>query len=166
MRYLAIDLGDKRTGLALGDDVTGIASPAGLVEIPIDRARGDALLDALAARARADLGPADALVLGMPLNMDGSEGPRAKLVRAFALRLAALAARPVILADERKTSQAADARMAQSGLTHGQKKARRDAIAAAEILRALLEDPAARIDTIEPPTTPPEGAQSGANPPG
>ncbi|MEQ8769341.1 MAG: Holliday junction resolvase RuvX [Phycisphaerales bacterium] len=150
MRSLAIDLGDKRTGLALGDSVTGIASPAGVLEIPIDRAEGRALLDAIANRAADELGPDDRLVLGMPLNMDGTEGPRAKLVRAFAAKLASRAGRAVVLVDERKTSQAADERMARSGLTHGQKKARRDAIAAAEILRAILEDPDAEIGRVEP----------------
>jgi len=148
VRSLSIDLGDKRTGLALGDSITGIASPAGVLEIPIDRAAGRELLDALAAKAGDELGPADRLVLGLPLNMDGSEGPRAKLVRGFAAKLAARTGRAVVLVDERKTSQAADERMARSGLTHGQKKARRDAIAAAEILRALLEDPGTEIDTV------------------
>ncbi len=150
MRFLAIDLGDKRTGLALGDSVTGIASPAGLVEIPIDRAGGAALLDAIAMRVEDELSANDTLVLGMPLNMDGTEGPRAKIVRAFAAKLAGRTKRSVVLVDERKTSQAADDRMARSGLTHGQKKARRDAIAAAEILRAFLEDPDAEIDRVEP----------------
>ena len=150
MRALSIDLGDKRTGLALGDSITGIASPAGVLEIPIDRAGGDELLDALTKRVDDELSASDTLVLGLPLNMDGTEGLRAKLVRAFARRLAERTRRDVVLVDERKTSQAADERMARSGLTHGQKKARRDAIAAAEILRALLEDPDAGIDTIRP----------------
>ena len=150
VRALSIDLGDKRTGLAIGDSITGIASPAGVLEIPIDRAGGGELLDAIAAKIDAELGPNDALVLGLPLNMDDSEGPRAKLVRAFAQRLADKARRAVVLVDERKTSQAADERMARSGLTHGQKKARRDAIAAAEILRAYLDDPDAEIGRVEP----------------
>lgn len=150
MRSLAIDLGDRRTGLALGDDVTRIASPAGLLEIPLDRRGGQDLLDAIATKAHQELGPRDQLVLGLPINMDSSEGPRAKLVRAFAQRLADRAGRAVVLVDERKTSQAADDRMARSGLTHGQKKARRDAIAAAEILRALLESPEAELGRVEP----------------
>lgn len=151
MRYLSIDLGDKRTGLALGDDATGIASPLGLVEVPIDRRGGEDLLDAIAARAWEELGPADGVVIGMPLNLDGTQGPRAKMVRAFAARLAGRLGRAVLLADERRTSDAADERMARTGLTHGQKKARRDAIAAAEILRGVLEDPGRVVDRVEPP---------------
>jgi putative Holliday junction resolvase len=139
-RCIAIDLGDKRTGLALGDTVTRIASPAGVVETPLDRDGGAALLEDLAG-AIGELvgdGPAD-LVVGIPLNMDGTEGPRAKLSRAFAARLAARTGRMVHLQDERRTTDIAHERMARTGLTHKQKKARRDAIAAAAILQAFLE---------------------------
>ena len=79
------------------------------------------------------------LVVGLPINMDGSEGQRAKLVRAWAARIAARTGWGVELFDERLTSSAADAKMARTGLTYKQKKERRDAIAAAEILRGYLE---------------------------
>jgi putative Holliday junction resolvase len=131
MRYLAIDLGDKRTGLAVGDDEVGIASPLRVIEKPITP--GDELLSELA-RAVDEHRPGG-LVIGLPLNMDGSEGARAKSVRAFATRLAAHAALPIHFHDERLTSDAADWEMARSGLTRGQKKHRRDALAAAAILR-------------------------------
>lgn len=144
-RLIAIDLGDKRTGLALGDSITRIATPAGLIETPIAERGGDALLDALE-RAIADLvGASPArLIVGLPINMDGTEGPRAGLVRAFAERLAARFAgdhgREIAFHDERRSSMAADERMAQTGLTHKQKKQRRDAIAAAAILQSYLDD--------------------------
>jgi putative Holliday junction resolvase len=142
MRLIAIDLGDKRTGLAMGDSVTAIASPAGVVEIPITLGEGRALLDAIAARIDDLVGTAPAeLVLGFPLNMDGTEGPRAKLVRPFADRLRERTGRAVHLHDERRTSELADERMARTGLTHKQKKARRDAIAAAAILQSFLDSP-------------------------
>ena len=139
-RLIAIDLGDKRTGLALGDTLTGTASPAGLVEIPIDQQDGDALLDALEAAIDDLVGasPAD-LVVGLPVNMDGTEGPRAKIVRAFAARIGERTGRTVHFEDERQSSMAADKRMAQTGLTHKQKKARRDAIAAVVILQRYLD---------------------------
>lgn len=146
MRYLAIDLGDKRTGLALGDAVMKIASPAGVIEIPIDRREGEDLLDAIASACDEHLGPGGELVMGLPLNMDGSEGPRSKLVRAFAARVSERSGRAVHLQDERRTSLRADERMAQSGLTHGQKKARRDAIAAAGFLQDFLDG----LDRAEP----------------
>jgi|GEM_PF-188436 len=143
MRVVAIDLGDARTGIAVGDRITGIASPAGLVEVPIGREGGDALIRGIVGQVRGlvggdlDRGRAE-VVIGLPLNMDGTEGPQAKAVRAFAGRIAAALGCPLVLVDERQTSIEADERMARSGLTHKQKKMRRDAIAAAAILRVYL----------------------------
>lgn len=136
MVYLAIDLGDKRTGLAVGDDETRLASPLRVIERPLTQ-RG-ALLDDIAGVVEEYR--AGALVLGLPINMDDSEGPRAKLVRDFAAELGARTGLAVHLRDERLTSDAADWDMAQSGLTRGQKKQRRDGLAAAAILRDFLAD--------------------------
>ena len=136
VRYLAIDLGDKRTGLAVGDATTGLSLPAGVLEVPIKANGGAMLLDALA-KVIAEHAP-NALVLGLALNMDGSEGPRAKLCRGWGEKLHARVKLPVHYQDERLTSAAADWQMARSGMTHGQKKAKRDAIAAAELLADFL----------------------------
>lgn len=137
MRHLCIDLGDKRTGLAVGDTVTRLVSPTDVLEVPIARNAGADLLTAIT-KAVADQG-AKALVVGLPLNMDDSEGPRAKSVRAFAQRVAAATNLPLHFQDERLSSVAADWTMARSGMTHGQKKARRDALAAAQILRDYFQ---------------------------
>ena len=67
-RFLAIDLGDRRTGLALGDSLTNIVSPIGTIEAT----KGPALLADLK-KTIDETGP-DELVIGLPLNMDGSEG--------------------------------------------------------------------------------------------
>lgn len=136
VRYLCIDLGDKRTGLAVGDCQTRIVSPVEVVEIAVTEHQGKSLVDALVAAAR-DSG-AGALVIGLPLNMDGTEGPRARIVRALAERIAAAAGLPLHYQDERLTSADADWSMARSGMTRGQKKVRRDALAAAAILRDFL----------------------------
>ncbi|MCB9838323.1 MAG: Holliday junction resolvase RuvX [Phycisphaeraceae bacterium] len=136
MRYLAIDLGDKRTGLAVGDDLTGIVTPREVLSIPRLPAP-DRLLDAIAARID-EFGP-DELVLGLPLNMDGSEGPQAKAVREFGAALAERSGLEVRYQDERLTSAEAEWTLAGSGRTHGQKKALRDALAAAAILRDYLD---------------------------
>ncbi len=142
VRFLCIDLGDKRTGLALGDRVTGLVSPAGVIETPIAERAGEALLDAIAAAIDEQVGKsACELVVGLPLNMDGTEGPRAKIVRAFAARIAARTGRAVRFQDERLTSADADWSMARSGMTHKEKKKRRDALAAAAILRDFLAVP-------------------------
>ena len=134
MQYLAIDLGDQRTGLASGDDESGIVSAIGVIELPMKP--GDALIDGLCENIR-DHEP-DELVVGLPFNMDGSEGPRAKLVRAFVDRLVERTPLPVRYQDERLTSVQADWEMARTGMTHKQKKQRRDALAAAAILRDYL----------------------------
>ena len=143
MRYLAINLGDKRTGLALGDAHLRLASPVETLHIPIDREGGRALHAALRDACDRLLGAARSspgeLVLGLPLNMDGTEGPRAQGARRFAETLANETGRRVHLHDERLTSAAADWAMAMSGLTHKQKKERRDALAAAALLQGFLD---------------------------
>lgn len=132
VRYLAIDLGDKRTGLAGGDSVLKLVQPLDVLTVP----RGPALLETLA-RAVEQHGP-DALVVGIPLNMDGTEGAPAQEVRAFARLLAERTGLPVHLQDERLSSFEADARMARSGRTHKDKRKLRDALAACAVLEDFL----------------------------
>jgi putative Holliday junction resolvase len=143
MRYVGIDLGDKRTGVAVGDSLLRMASPVGVVEVPAARREGAALIEALDAQVAAQVGPAGRgdgeLVVGLPLNMDGTEGPRARLARGLATMLGERTGRTIHLFDERLTSSAADWAMARSGLTRGQKKARRDALAAAAMLQGFLD---------------------------
>ena len=140
MRYLAIDLGDKRTGFAAGDDVIGLVQPLSVVE-----AHTRALQLRAALRAIDEYGP-DRIVLGLPFNMDGTEGPRAKLVREFAAELekAFRAERgpharfSLDFHDERLSSFDAEERLKRTGRTHGEKKALRDALAACAILEDFL----------------------------
>lgn len=143
MRYLSIDLGDKRTGVAAGDSITRIVQPVEVVSVP----RGPALLDALV-KLIVEHAP-DELVLGMPYNMDGTEGPRALATRAFAQTLAARSNLQVHLQDERLTSFAAEQRLNRSGRTHGQKKQLRDALAACTLLEDFLALPDQRPPTAE-----------------
>ncbi len=140
MRYIAIDIGDKRTGLAIGDDQTRIVLPLHVLEVGTAERGGEAWLDALHRAIAEQVSPhaAAELVVGLPLNMDGTEGPRAAVVRALAARLAAKMGRAVRFQDERLTSAEADWAMARTGLTRGEKKKQRDALAAAAILRDYL----------------------------
>jgi len=131
MRYLAIDLGGKRTGLAVGDDLTLIATPIEVLEMP----PGPRLVEAIRAAIR-EHGP-DELVLGLPLNMDGTSGPAAEGARAFAADLAAATGLEVHLHDERLSSEAAEADLA-GRFTRKGKKRRLDAVAAARILESFL----------------------------
>lgn len=133
--YLGIDLGDKRTGIAMGDDETRMASPVRTIDVPSSDA--PRLIKEIE-KAIEEAG-ATVLVLGLPVEMDsGDEGAQAKKVRVFGELLREATGMEVIYFDERLTSAEADWQMAQSGLTHKQKKARRDSLAAANILRGFL----------------------------
>ncbi|HMN96281.1 MAG TPA: Holliday junction resolvase RuvX [Phycisphaerales bacterium] len=138
MRYLALDLGERRTGVAVGDDRTRLVSAVAVLESP----RGEALLAALR-RTIEEYGP-DAIVLGLPINMDEREGGAAASVRAFGETLRTRFGLDVLYQDERLTSFAADQAMARSGRTHGQKRSIRDALAAKEILEDYLRGSADR----------------------
>ena len=154
IRYIAIDLGDRRTGLAVADSHTRLAGPWKVLEIPIEHEGGTKLIDAIEREIVRDYGSSRSieLVVGLPLHLDGRESDRSKLARAFAERLADRLGRPVHMADERLTSQQADWAMGGSGLTHLQKKRRRDAIAAAALLQGFLDrlDEAGNADPAHP----------------
>ena len=81
----------------------------------------------------------EAVVLGLPLNMDGSESAQTRLVLKFADQLRGILSVPVIPHDERLSSFAAEERLAAANFTKGQMRQRLDAVAAAEILEAFLE---------------------------
>ncbi len=138
MRYLCIDLGDKRTGLAVGDDASRLVMPVGVLETPIAAGAGAELVAALVRSAKEHLGAGGELLFGLPLNMDGTEGPRAVGVRAFAARVGGATGLAVRFHDERLSTAAADWSMARSGLTRDQKKSKRDALAAAAILTDFM----------------------------
>jgi putative Holliday junction resolvase len=133
-RILGIDYGGKRIGLAVCDPEERIASPERVVA-----SRGDVTGDAAAVAAVAAELDAAAFVVGLPLNMDGTEGDQAKRTRAFGDALGAASGKPVHYWDERLSSHAADTRLAGRGLTRGKKKQRQDAVAAAIILTDYLE---------------------------
>jgi putative holliday junction resolvase len=132
MRYLAVDLGDKRTGIAVGDDELCMAQPVCVLEVPI----GTLLIDAIGKKI--DEQGVDELVMGLPLNMDGSPGQRVAITKKFAQQLENSTNLPIHFQDERLTSASAEEKLAGSGKTHKQKKKIRDALAAAEILNDFL----------------------------
>ncbi len=131
MRYLAIDYGLKRTGLAICDADETLASPlvvltgqGGLIE-KIRRIVADQAVDAI--------------VFGLPLNMDGTEGPQAKRVRDFAAEFTQIIDLPLFFQDERLSSFDAEKKLAALGITRKKKKKHLDAVAAAAILEAFLD---------------------------
>jgi len=131
MRYLAIDHGTKRTGLAICDAAETIASPLAILH------GQKGLLKKIAEIIEAE--NVEAVVLGLPLNMTGSESSQTKLVRKFAEQLKIHISVPVHLQDERLSSFGAEEKLAPADFTRGKMKKRIDAVAAAEILEAFLE---------------------------
>ena len=118
MRCLGIDYGTRRLGLSYGDEL-GVATPLPALTEAEAAKRWAALLALIQQRRITDL------VLGYPLNMDGTAGFKSKEVDAFAARLRAEVALPVHLVDERLTSYEAESTIA---------KARRRAIRASGII--------------------------------
>lgn len=131
MRYLAVDYGTKRTGLAICDAAETIASPLKTIYGQKE------LLKKIAEVIEAE--SVEAVVLGLPLNMTGSESAQTRLVREFGKQLEGFLDVPVLLQDERLSSFGAAEKLAEANLTKGKMRQRLDAVAAAEILEAFLE---------------------------
>lgn len=132
MRYLAVDYGDKRTGLAVCDAAGTLATPYAVIETQ----NAAHLIEQIAQIAAKE--GIEAIVLGLPLNMDGTEGARAKRTRAFGQTLSARLDLPVEFHDERMSSYIADSFFAPGQMTRDEKKKRMDAVAAAVILQSFL----------------------------
>ncbi|GJM25894.1 MAG: putative pre-16S rRNA nuclease [Phycisphaerae bacterium] len=131
---MGIDYGLRRIGLAAGDTDARIAVPLKtLIRQGDVQQQVDAVME-----VAAEFG-ADEYVLGLPLNMDDSVGKQAKITQSFGKLLADASGCVVHECDERLSSAAADDYMQQSELTHKQKKARRDALAAQVILQTYFE---------------------------
>lgn len=129
---MAIDYGDARTGVAVSDP-TGFL--AGYTTV-IQSHRPEAVADELA-RLAGEHGVQE-LVMGFPRNMDGSEGPRAELYRAFAAMVEEKVGLPVALWDERRTTIEAHAILHESGKKMKAHRKNVDAVAATLILEGYL----------------------------
>jgi putative Holliday junction resolvase len=133
MRYLAIDHGQKRTGLAVSDASETIVSPHSIIETQSPTELLRRILVVI------DEEKIQAVVIGLPYNMDGTEGPRAQKVKEFAQLLSEKITIPILYHDERLSSFGAEQLMVGMELTRKKKKKRLDAIAAAEILKSFLD---------------------------
>jgi putative Holliday junction resolvase len=130
---LGLDLGEKTIGLALSDLRRKIASPL----LTIRRTKFAADAAALLAEARRHA--VAALVIGLPLNMDGSEGARAQATRAFARNLAKLTDLAIVFWDERLSTAAVTRTLIESDLSRRRRGALVDKLAAAYILQGVLD---------------------------
>ncbi|MFB3894277.1 MAG: Holliday junction resolvase RuvX [Phycisphaerae bacterium] len=136
-RWIGIDHGARRIGLAVGDTKARIATLAKVIPArPLQAAIEQ--IKSLIGEYRAE-----GLVVGLPINMDDTEGPQAKAVREFAVALETATGLEVRLWDERLSSFEADRKLA-GHLTRKKRRARQDAVAAAEILQGFLDSSGAR----------------------
>ena len=132
MKILAVDYGDSRTGLACCDRTEYLASPIGVIH---EKVMGRVMQQVAAAAEEYEVGE---IVVGHPLNMNGSAGPRAKLCAQFAEDLGRLVNVPVRLWDERGTTVSAAGYLNDTN-TRGQKrKDVIDEVAATIILESYL----------------------------
>jgi putative Holliday junction resolvase len=132
-RLLGLDLGEKTIGLALSDTLLTVATPMETLKrgkFSADAARLDTII-----RAQGIGG----LVIGLPLNMDGTEGPSAQSARAFARNFAARSPLPLVLVDERMSTMAVTRTLIEADASRRQRAAVVDKMAAAYILQGALD---------------------------
>lgn len=131
-KIMGIDYGDARTGVALSDLLCSIVGSTTVVP---SRNKEKAMIDIVRIAKENDVGR---IVVGLPLNMDGSEGVRAELCRQFAVELEAATGLEVVMWDERRTTVEAHNILSQHNY-HGQKRKNTvDAVAASLILEGYL----------------------------
>ena len=133
---LGLDAGERRVGVALSDELRLLASPVTV----LDRRRGLApVLEALSTLARRE--GATQLVIGLPLNADGSEGPQARRAHDFARVAARVIGLPVQMWDERLSTREAEeiVRVQGRNLRRARQQGKLDAVAAASILQDYLD---------------------------
>lgn len=128
-----LDLGTKTIGVAVSDGLRQVASP-----LTVIRRRKFTLDAADLLRVAADRGLVG-LVLGLPRNMDGSEGPRAQSTRAFARNLAALTELPIGFWDERLSTVAAERALLEADTSRRRRAEVIDQVAAGYILQGALD---------------------------
>ncbi|MEY4500401.1 MAG: hypothetical protein RIS52_291 [Pseudomonadota bacterium] len=131
-RLLALDVGSKTIGTALCDAGWTFASPADLIRRSKFTADKGALLAVIAAQA------AKGLVIGLPLNLDGSDSPRTQSTRAFARNVDDIGL-PILLWDERWSTQAVERAMIAADVSRAKRADRVDNAAAAFILQGAID---------------------------
>ena len=132
-RIMALDLGSKTIGVATSDRTRSIATPVETIarkKFTLDAAR---LLD-IAARENVGV-----ILLGLPINMDGSEGPRAQSTRAFARNLARLTSLQIVFWDERLSTAAVERMLIAADTSRARRNDVIDKLAAAWMLQSALD---------------------------
>ncbi len=133
MIIMAVDLGKARTGIAASDKTEYLASPVAV----ISEHKREVLLEKVAGKAKEI--KAELLVVGLPRNMDGSEGESAQNARAFAQELSEATGLETVLWDERCTTVTAHGYLNETNTRGKKRKAVIDAVAATVILQSYLD---------------------------
>ena len=138
MRTLAIDLGTRRVGLALGDAGGKFATPYDVLEVSSPEGAMRQVIEIITKEG------VERLVVGIPLNMDGTIGAAARSAAVWARALSAKAAKPLVLVDERLSSFDAEQQLINrkrggEKITRAAKRQRLDALAAASFLQEYLD---------------------------
>jgi len=133
MRSLGLDIGDKRIGVALSDPGGILASPHTIIHRHNETADIEAIVDLVVQHE------VKQVIVGLPLSMNGSASTQTKKVEEFTQVLAERVAVPISFRDERLTTVAAR-RLVRAGRAKGNEKYRHDAVAAALILQAYLDE--------------------------
>lgn len=133
MRIMALDIGEKRVGVAVSDPAERVASP--LVVLPANEVRSCAKSFQ---RILEDWEP-ELLLCGLPMTLSGEEGPQAERIRAFAADVAEQAALPLQFADERLSSAQAKRSLREKGLSEKAMRGKVDMIAASLFLQMWLD---------------------------
>lgn len=131
-RYLGLDIGEVRIGVAVSDELGSIASPVATIPRKSD-------VVAALRKLVATYTPA-ALVIGLPVGLSGREGPQAQATRDFAEELGAALDIPLEYYDERMSSSIAEQALVSQGTRRGKRKEHIDAMAAAVILQGYLDN--------------------------
>lgn len=132
MRLMGLDLGTKTIGIAISDVLLTIATARETL------IRKKFTLDAQSLIIMAEKEDIFGFVIGLPLNMDGSEGPRAQATRAFIRNMGNLTEMPFLLWDERLSTVAAEEAMIEADISRKKRSQKIDAVAAAIILQGAL----------------------------
>ena len=132
-RLLGLDVGTKTIGMALSDVTRSIATPYDTLR------RIKFTPDAKKIREVIERNQVGALVIGLPINLDGSEGPRAQSTRAFARNLAAHVEVPILFWDERLSTAAVERHLLEADASRKRRAQVIDRMAAAYILQGALD---------------------------
>ena len=132
-RLLGLDVGTKTIGMALSDVTRSVATPFDTIR------RSKFTADAKTIREVVEKNQVGALVIGFPLNLDGSEGPRAQSTRAFARNLAAHVTVPMVFWDERLSTAAVERHLIEADASRKRRAEVVDRMAAAYILQGALD---------------------------